>query len=180
MAGRCISTLKRGGARRVALADDPTRAPARPQNARAARPLRDAPQGRPAPACPYHARLAVRCVGIGPLCVDRARYFQLTTAPVGRRCDCARPAYPWEMTCAAGGNPYARRRARRGDHRLRTAAAGCRTPLNPRSRRRPSSRQVDELLDERLSALRPPGIRCVGTFKHKASSALLYVRPGVS
>jgi hypothetical protein len=43
-------------------------------------------------------------------------------------------------------------------------------------------RQVasDELVDERLSALRPPGIRCVGTFKHKASSALLYVRPGVS
>jgi hypothetical protein len=41
----------------------------------------------------------------------------------------------------------------------------------------PSSRQVDELLDERLSALRPAGIRCVGTFKHKASSALLYVRP---
>ena len=109
------------------------------------------PQGRPAPACPYHARLAVLCVGIGPLCVDRARYFQLTNAPVGRRCDCARPAYPWEMTCAAGGNPYARRRARRGDHRLRTAAAGCRTPLNPRSRRRPSSRQVDELLDERLA-----------------------------
>jgi hypothetical protein len=107
----------------------------------------------------------VRCVGIGPLCVDRARYFQLTTAPVGRRCDCARPAYPWEMTCAAGGNPYARRRARRGDHRLRTAAAGCRTPLNPRSRRRPSSRQVDELLDERLSALRPAGIRCVSTTK---------------
>ena len=44
----------------------------------------------------------------------------------------------------------------------------------------PSSRQVDELLDERLNALRPAGIRCVGTFKHKASSALLYVRPGVS
>jgi hypothetical protein len=41
--------------------------------------------------------------------------------------------------------------ARRGDHRLRTAAAACCTPLNPRSRRRPSSRQVDELLDERLA-----------------------------
>ena len=44
----------------------------------------------------------------------------------------------------------------------------------------PSSRQVDELLDERLAhrARRESGV--LERSRHKASSALLYVRPGVS